>query len=421
MKSIQELKEERAGIPAQMNAICDKADAEKRPLSNEERETWDKMNADLDLLSEQIQGIEGDLARRAKSQSAIDALKQSSGAKTNLSGGNAAAPVASLSHLAPKDAQLLADFRLGLMSGVGALSGPARAALQVDLASSGGTMVAPEQFQRELIEQVKDLVFIRQLARVIPVMDAESLGVPTLDARPADADWTSEIAIGGEDSTMATGKRALHPHPLGKLIKISKTLLRKSAIPVEALVREQLAFKFGISEEKAFLTGSGAQQPLGVFTASNAGISTGQDVSTGNSTTAVSADGLINAKFALKAQYQASPSLRWIFNRTVVRDIRKLKDGEGQYLWTQGLSDKPDTILGVPYMMSEYAPNTMTQGLYVGIIGDFRHYWIADAMRMEIQRLDELYAGTNQIGLIGRMETDGMPVLEEAFVRVTLA
>lgn len=78
-------------------------------------------------------------------------------------------------------------------------------------------------------------------------------------------------------------------------------------------------------------------------------------------------------------------------------------------------------LLGSPFNMSEYAPNTFTTGQYVGIFGDFSNYWIADALDMQVQRLVELYAATNQTGLIGRMETDGMPVLAEAFARVKLA
>lgn len=54
------------------------------------------------------------------------------------------------------------------------------------------------------------------------------------------------------------------------------------------------------------------------------------------------------------------------------------------------------------------------------MIADFSYYWIADALSMQVQRLIELYAESNQVGYIGRLETDGMPVLEEAFVRVTL-
>jgi HK97 family phage major capsid protein len=115
-----------------------------------------------------------------------------------------------------------------------------------------------------------------------------------------------------------------------------------------------------------------------------------------------------------------SPNLRWVFHRDAIKQIRKLKDGNGQYLWTPGLSGTPDMICEVPFIMSEYAPNTFTSGLYVGIIGDFTYYWIAEALGMQMKRLNELYAETNQVGFIGRMEVDGMPVLEEAFVRVKL-
>lgn len=79
------------------------------------------------------------------------------------------------------------------------------------------------------------------------------------------------------------------------------------------------------------------------------------------------------------------------------------------------------SILDMPFLVSEFAPNTFTTGLFVGILGDFSRCWIADSLSMQVQRLTELYAATNQTGFIGRLETDGMPVLEEVFARVTLA
>jgi HK97 family phage major capsid protein len=280
--------------------------------------------------------------------------------------------------------------------------------------------VAGEQFIAQLIQAVDNLVFMRQLGTVFLVPKAESLGVPTLDTDPSDAVWTAEIKTGNEDSSMAFGKRNLHPAPLAKRMKVSRKLLRVSLLAAEAIVRERLAYKFGVTEENCFLNGTGANQPLGLFTASADGISTSRDVSTGNAATAIKADGLINALYSLKSPYQATA--KWIFHRLAIREIRKLKDGEGNYLWQSGITaDKPDTILQKPFVMSEYVPSTFTTGLYVGIVGDFSFYWIAQAMSLEIQRLDELYAETNQVGFIGRQEVDGMPVLEEAFARVKLA
>jgi HK97 family phage major capsid protein len=296
---------------------------------------------------------------------------------------------------------------------------PNERALSAGTSTEGGYLV-PTQTLQQLIQAVDDQVLIRQLATVIPNVTGESLGVPTLDTDPDDADWTGEILTGSEDSNMAFGKRELSPWPLAKLIKISKKLLRSAAMDVENIVLQRLAYRFAVPQENGFLTGHGSSQALGVFTASADGISTGRDVSEDNTTTAMTADGLINAKYTLKSQYLANS--RWMFHRDGMKQIAKLKDGDGNYIWQPGLTaGVPDRLLGRPVDQSEFSPNTFTTGLYTGILCDWSFYWIADALDIEFQRLVELYAATNQIGIIGRMEVDGMPVLEEAFVRVTLA
>jgi HK97 family phage major capsid protein len=232
--------------------------------------------------------------------------------------------------------------------------------------------------------------------------------------------WTAEIKTGSEDSSLDFDKRTLTPHPLARRIKVSNDLLRQAVLNVDAIVRQRLAYQFGVVEENAYLNGNGSNQPLGVFTASDNGIGTARDVSTGNTTTAIKADNLIECKYTLKSQYMSTAV--WIFHRDTIKKVRQLKTGDGDYLWKQGISaDRPDTILDRPYYMSEYAPSTFTASSYVGIIGDFSFYWIADALDMTIQVLSDLYAETNQSGYIGRKATDGMPVLAEAFVRVKLA
>ena len=215
---------------------------------------------------------------------------------------------------------------------------------------------------------------------------------------------------------MSFGKRELKPAPLSKLIKVSRKLLRTSALPVQQIVMERMAYKQAIPQEKGFLTGTGANQPLGVYTPSSDGISTDRDVLTGAVTT-YTFDGLKNAKYSLKAQYLRNA--RWNLHRDGVAKIAKLKDGNGRYLWQDSVvENEPDRLLGVPVDQSEFTPNTFTASLYVGMIADFSYYWIAQSLAIEIQRLDELYARTNQVGYITRSEVDGMPVLEEAFARL---
>lgn len=302
-------------------------------------------------------------------------------------------------------------------------TGQMNAALQHTRQADGGYLVMPEQYIARMIQNVDDMVHIRRLATVIPLTQAASIGVPTRDADVDDADWTTELGTGDEDESLKFGKRKMSPHPLAKRAKLSRDLLKIQTLNSEGILRERLAYKFAVTQEKAFMTGSGTEQPLGLFTAHADGIPTSRDVSEDNTATTITGDGLINAKYSLKAQYQASPGLRWVFHRNAIRNIRKLKyvDGDEHYVWKPGLKDEPDTILETPYIMSEFCPNTFTASQYVGMIGDFRHYWILEVMKYELQRLNELYATTNQVGFIARAWLDGAPVLPEAFARVQLA
>jgi HK97 family phage major capsid protein len=292
-------------------------------------------------------------------------------------------------------------------------------ALQADIGASGGFVVLPMSLQSMIWQKVDNTLRFRQLARVQSVGSADSLGCPTIENDPADADWTAEISQISEDSTMSFGRRDLKPQLVAKLEKVSMQLLAK-APNVESIVGDRLAYKVGVTLENAYYNGDGNSKPLGLFTASDAGIPTSRDVSTGNTNTAITFDGLINAVGTIKEGYLAGCG--WHVHRDFTTMARKLKDGQGQYLWQPSLvAGQPDTILGFPVYRTEYAPNTFTAGLYVGVFGNLNYYQIADGLNMSVQRLNELYARTNQIGFIVRAFTDGMPIFGEAFARVKLA
>ena len=410
--NIRDLLDKRAKSIADARAILDRANAENRELTAEEQGQWDALLAEADKLQGQADREQRQATLEAGlSESAAAPLHTQQG--TEQRGGQ------------PSDAERrMASFRriLGpwLLRDFRGIPDAELRALQNDLDASGGYLHPPEQFVNDLIKNVDNLTFVRQWATVYQVANADTLGIPTLEANPADAAWTSELATGNADSTMAFGKRELKPKPLAKRLLISNTLIRK--VPsVETLVRDRLAYVFGITFEQACLTGAGATGPLGVFTASDDGISTGRDVSTGNAATYPQYDGLIEAKYSVKTQYW--PRATWLFNRSCVKLLAKLKNGEGDYIWRESVRvGEPDRLLGHPVTMSEYAPSTYTASQYVGIFGDWKAgYWIADALTLTFQVLSELYALTNQVAIIGRLESDGAPVLEEAFARVKLA
>ena len=415
LKDLQAVLTSRKELREESRKMIDTAMAEGKPMSKEDEVRFDKMSEDIDGYTTLIAQQENERERERKiaEERAIAPVKHDD----SRDDAQTTAEV--------RTAHIEAAAREFLRGGANAISAEHAdefRALQAGSDTEGGYLVMPEEFKNQLIKFVDDAVHIRGLSTVHRVEKAVSLGAPSLDTDVSDSDWTTELATGSEDSDMAFGKRALHPHPLAKRIKISNQLIRQSVMPIEQLVIARLGYKNAVTQEKAFLTGSGASQPLGVFTADAQGISTGRDVSTDNTTSAMTFDGLKNAKYTLKGQYQNSPNTKWMFHRDGVKQIAKLKDGNGRYLWEDSVKiGDPDILLGIPALQSEFAPNTFTTGLYVGILGDWSMYWIADAMDLQIQRLAELYAETNQIGFISRSSVDAMPVLEEAFVRVTLA
>jgi HK97 family phage major capsid protein/HK97 family phage prohead protease len=294
-------------------------------------------------------------------------------------------------------------------------------ALQMDVPTSGGYMVLPQTVQTNVITKLKDDLFVLNRADVITVENAGAVSWPAVDHDPGDysLEFTGEILTGAEDSTMDFDARQLSPHPVARRIKISKKLVRASGIDVVNLVRDRMAYVFGMVLEHNFLNGNGSNKPLGIFSVSAHGINTDRDVSEGNTTTQIKADNLIEAAYTLKAQYLKRAS--WVFHRDAMKQIRKLKDGEGAYLFQPQLTEStPAMLLGRPVDVSEYCPSTFTSGSYVGALLDWSFYKIVFALNFDVQILNELYAEFNQLGLIARIEVDGMPALAESAVRIKL-
>ena len=409
---LKELMEKRAKAITDARALLDRAEKEGRDLIDEESRQYDALIEAAGTLKDQI---EQERQQRELEREIAAADGDNPENRGNEDGTGETRDRATLAY---------DGFRGYLRNGPeGASRDPAATqefrALSTGVDTQGGYLVVPQRFVDDLIKEIDDLVFVRQWATIQLVEGADSLGAPSLDSDPEDAEWTGELSTGSDDDEMKFGKRELHPHPVTKRIKISNQLLRRSNRPAETLVRERLAYKLSITMEKAYLLGHGANQPLGVFTASDDGISTARDVSTDNTATAITFDGLQNAKFALKAGYRRRA--RWLFHRDAVKQVSKIKDGESRYIWQESHREgEPDRLLGIPYFESEFVPNTFTTGQYVGILGDFTYYWIADDRQEQIQRLVELYAESNQIGFILRAAGDAMPVLESAFARVKL-
>jgi HK97 family phage major capsid protein len=421
MNKINELKAERARLIAQAREINDRAEQERRDFDAVERESWDKHMGAAEALKERIERAEA-LDRETASLNKLEeraAPPTGTNADERQFAGLRPEMRDAMRGLATARPEVAAEgYRANFRNYIA--TGETRN-LVAQNDAQGGYMV-PTDFVASLLEKVRDTVAIRQLATNYILTNGDSVGRPTVETDVSDADWTSEIGPVQLDTALRFGKRELHPHDLTKRVLVSQKLLRSSAINPETVIRDQLAYKFGVSEEKGFLLGNGAGQPLGVFVSSNEGIPAARNISTGNTSTSIGADGLFEAKYALKDGYLRSASTRWMFHRDALKQIAKLKDGEGRYLFLPDVREAAgDRILGIQVVSSEFVPNTFTAGQFVGIIGDFSYYWIATSLGLSVQRLVELYAATGQVGFIGRHAVDGMPTFGDAFARVTLA
>lgn len=419
-KQLREKRQKMKKLHGSMQDIIDRAEEEERTMKPEEREEFDDLQDKADDLREDIDRLESmtDLSleiERAKSEDLSDqeASKALDEAERQAE---------------DEDDEVREVWQKYLLRGTNGLNRDEmqryesiqeeRAQIADDV-TAGGALVAPQQFMDSLIEEIDDRVYMRELVNVIPVEDSDSLGAPARESDLNDYEWTAEIESTSEDE-ISFGNRELQPHLLTKEVKASLKLLSSAAISIEDIVNDRLATVFGYTQENGWLTGDGANEPLGLFTASDSGISTSRDVQADMNTDSITADGLINTKFALKEGYM--DRAEWIFHRDAIKQIRKLTDSNGQYIWQAGLQGgQPDTILNVPYRMSEFAPNTFSADEYVGIIGDHSQYWFAELMNLSIQFIDQLDARQNLVSWIARGMADGQPVLEEAFARVQLA
>jgi HK97 family phage major capsid protein len=408
---IEKHKVEKRDLVDKQRKILDGAEKENRSMSTEERAEFDKMNGAVDGHETRI----GDLEKLNKDDEPTEGGEPNAEPEGDRSHGKPGLENRSEPADTPKHGTKAyrAAYRRFLSTGE-------KRDLQLANQSAGGYLVAPIQTSEDVIKQTDNLCFIRPLAKVYKLDNAQAIGVRQMASRVSDADWTPEIGQITADTALSFGRRDLNPTQLTKLVLVSIRLM-ESGQDIEPIVNEELGYKFGVSQEKGFLTGSGTGQPLGVFTASANGVPTAQDVNSGAAGNFI-ADDLIAMKYSIKQTYFGDPKCRWVMGRPIVQEVRTFKDAYGQYLWRAGLaSDKPDTILDVALATSEYAPTVKTSGSYIAVLGNFSYYGIAQLKSMTMQRLVERYADTSEVGFLGRWFIDGSPLLGEAFARLKTA
>ena len=391
MNQIQELREKRAKAWDATKAFLDTKRGTDGLLSAEDVATYDKMEADVVNLGKEIDRLER--------QAALDAElnKPTADPLTNKPAGNG---------MDPKSGRASDEYKKAFWNVMRAKNPRYDVvnALQVGTDSEGGYL-APDEFERVLIDSLEEENIFRKLARVIQTSSGDRK-IPVVTTH-GSASWLDEEELVPE-SDEAFGQTSIGAFKLGTFIKVSDELLNDSVFDLQSYITTEFARRIGHKEEEAFFIGDADGKPTGIFNATG-GAQVGV---TAAGTTAVTVDEVLDLFYSLKSPYRKKAV--FVMNDTTVKAIRKLKDGQGQYLWQPALTaGTPDSILNRPVYTSSYVP-TIAAGNKSLAFGDFSYYWIADRQGRSFKRLNELFATTGQVGFMATQRVDGKLILPEA-------
>ncbi len=258
------------------------------------------------------------------------------------------------------------------------------------VAAEGGYLIDPRT--AEQIETVlRSGASIRALSRVVQV-DAGSYDV-LVDHEEIGAGWLDETSAVNETSAPVIDRIGIQLHELSASPKASQRLLDDTAFDVEAWLAERIADRFLRAESAAFIDGDGVNKPKGFLTKPMVANGSWSWGSIGYAATGTSgafdanepADAVVDLIYSLGAQYRASAA--FVMNSKTAGEIRKIKDGQGRFVWTEGMSARaPALLMGYPVAIVEQMPDIAADSLSVAF-GDFGHgYTVAERPDIRILR-----------------------------------
>lgn len=263
-----------------------------------------------------------------------------------------------------------------------------------------GAALAPVSFAKEIVEGLKDVVVMRQLARNLPPISGKSAAYPRRTGGTGAAMVSEGAPITPYDLTF--NQLTLTPKKAGALIEVSNELLQDEAVDLAGYLSQHFIDEIGDLLETQYWLGDGAAPNLsGILLPAN-GITR---VDTALATT-VSADDILNLWAALPAKYRKTAS--FVCNSAMEAVLRLLKDAEGRYLLVADLATGlGNTLLGRPLIMAENFPGTLAAGTDALMLGDFsRGVFIADKAGIDVQRNDAIGFNKDTVSFRAIFRTD---------------
>lgn len=406
---LKELREQQAVIATNARAKMDeiKTDTPAERAAEIGRE-FDAMMADYDRLGETIVR-EGKLAEIEERQSRGDGrrpLGQSTEGRSDDDDGDTPPEYKEVfgkvlrfgvSTLAPEEREVLMRHRDDL---------PAEVRAQAAGTDAAGGYTVPTEFSGEIDKSMKAWgpMWDADIVREMNTTTGREIPWPTIDDTAQEGGLKAENAAVTDDNSgdVVFGEKKLNAYIYStKMVRIPLELLQDSAFNMTALMSDLFGERLGRTANRLLTVGTGNDQPNGVVTASAEG-------KVAAAVAAITPDELIDLLHSVDPAYRASPKCRWQFNDATLATIRKLKDGNGNYLWQMGdiRAAEPDRILEKPYSINQAMANIGANARPV-IFGDHSRYVVRKVVGFTVLTLRERYAENFQIGMVGFKRFDG--------------
>lgn len=380
--TIKELREARMKAWEGAKAFVEDKRDENGLLSGEDAATYDKMEAEIQSYTREIE--------RAERMKAIeDALAKPTSAPI------VGKPMAADGEGGAKTGRASDAYRRAMLDALRSNFRRVDDVLQEGVDADGGYLV-PVEYDSRLVDVLHEENIMRSLGTVITTSGEHKINVAA--TKPAAA-WIEEgAALTFGDATF--DQVMLDAHKLHVAIKVTEELLYDAAFDLEGYITVEFGRALANAEEDAFLNGDGKGKPLGLF-AEEGGAQTASSVAS------VKADDVLNLVYALKRPYRKGSS--FIMADSTIAKVRTLKDNNGAYMWQPSYKQgEPDRLLGYALRTSPYCPEGVVS------FGDYSYYNIGDRGTRSFKQLNELFAGNGMVGFVAKERVDGKLVLPEA-------
>ncbi|MFY9398291.1 MAG: phage major capsid protein [Desulfomonilia bacterium] len=341
----------------------------------------EKKGAADPLLTEKVDKINADIAQISALKKQLDTLETAVAQGQFPGGGKNELDRVKAQH---KDA-FAKFFRKGAEGGLRDLE--IQAGLST-LSDPDGGFLVPEDYEQAIDRVALSVSAMRRLATV------RTIGTDTfkklVNQGGASSGWVGEKGARAETNTPTLAEIAINTKEIYAMPAATQTLLDDSRVDIAGWLADEVSIEFSEQESEAFIHGNGVEQPKGIAAyamAANSSYVWGKVgyITSGNASLVNDLDKLIDLQHALKPVYRNGAA--WLMNDATLATIRKMKDGDGNYVWVPGLKDgAPDTLLGKPVEIDDNVDD-IGAGKYPIFFANFkRAYLIIDRQGVRVLR-----------------------------------